>query len=61
MTQGQPDRPCLTHLLTDKAFNATTSTNVATTPPVWKRRLHLVLLFTAHFGMGNEGQPLFPP
>jgi hypothetical protein len=46
---------------TDKAFNATTSTNVATTPSAWERRLRLVLLFTTHTGMGDEKQPLFPP
>jgi hypothetical protein len=61
MTLGRPGRPCLTHLLTDRAFNATTSTNVATAPPAWEQRLRLVLLFTAHPGMGNKRQPLFPP
>jgi hypothetical protein len=59
MTLGRPGRPSLTHLLTDRAFNATTSTNVATTPLAWEQRLRLVLLFTAHPGMGNKRQPLF--
>jgi hypothetical protein len=59
-TQGRPSRPPLTHLLTDKAFNATTSTNVATAPPTWERHLRLILLFTAHPGTGDEKQPLFP-
>jgi hypothetical protein len=36
-TQGRVDRPSLIHLLTDKAFNATTPTNVTTTPPAWEQ------------------------
>jgi hypothetical protein len=51
----------LAHVLTDKAFNATTSTNVATTPSAWEQHPRLILLFTAHPGMGDEKQPLFPP
>jgi hypothetical protein len=53
-TQGRVGRPPLTHLLTDKAFNATTSTYVATTPPAWEQHPCLILLFTAHPGMDNK-------
>jgi hypothetical protein len=42
------------HLLTDKAFNATTSTNVAIAPPAWEQHPCLILPFTAHPGMDGE-------
>jgi hypothetical protein len=60
-TQGRPGRPPLIHLLTDKAFNATTFTNVATAPSTWEQHLCLILLFTAHPGMDDKKQPLFTP
>jgi hypothetical protein len=52
-TRGRAGRP-LTHLLTNKAFNTTTSTNVATAPPAWEQRLCLVPLFTVYPGIGGE-------
>jgi hypothetical protein len=60
-TQGQAGRPPLTHLLTNKAFNATTSANVATAPPAWEQHPCLILLFTAHPGMAVKKLPLFTP
>jgi hypothetical protein len=54
MTRGQVGQPPLTHLLTDKAFNATTSTYVATASPAWEQHLCLILLFTAHPGMDDK-------
>jgi hypothetical protein len=53
--------PSLIHLLTEKAFNATTSTNVVTAPSAWFQRSRLITLFTAHPGMGSEKVPLFMP
>jgi hypothetical protein len=53
-TQGQSGRPPLTHLLTDKAFNATTSVYMATSPPAWEQYPCLILLFIAHPGMGDK-------
>jgi hypothetical protein len=54
-TQGRVSRPLsLIHLLTDKAFNAATPTNVATAPPAWEQRPRLITLFTAHPEMGGE-------
>jgi hypothetical protein len=53
-TQGRSGRPPLTHLLTDKAFNATTFTYVATAPPAWEQHPCLNLLFIAHPGMGDK-------
>jgi hypothetical protein len=44
----------LIHLLTDKAFNATTFTNAPTAPSAWEHHLCLILLFTAHPGMGDK-------
>jgi hypothetical protein len=44
----------LTHLLTDKAFNVTTSTYVATAPPAWEQHPCLILLFTVHPGMDDK-------
>jgi hypothetical protein len=35
----------LIHLLTDKTFNATTPTYVATAPPAWEQYPCLILLF----------------
>jgi hypothetical protein len=58
-TRGWAGRPLLTHLLTDKAFNATTSTYVATTPPAWEQCQRLILLFTAHPGMDGKRMPLY--
>jgi hypothetical protein len=52
-TRGRAGRP-LTHLLTDKAFNTTTSTNVATAPLAWEQRPCLIPLFTTHPGMSGE-------
>jgi hypothetical protein len=49
---GRP--PSLIHLLTDKAFNATTSTYVATAPPAWEQYPCLILLFTTHPGMDGK-------
>jgi hypothetical protein len=60
-TQGQAGRPPLTHLLIDKAFNATTSANVATAPPAWEQHSCLILLFIAHPGMTVKKLPLFTP
>jgi hypothetical protein len=37
-----------THLLTDKAFNATIAA------PTWEQRPRLILLFTAYPGMGDK-------
>jgi hypothetical protein len=36
-TQGRAGGPPLTHLSIDKAFNATTPTNVAAVPPAWEQ------------------------
>jgi hypothetical protein len=44
----------LTHLLTNKAFNVTTSTYVATAPPAWEQHPCLILLFTVHPGMDDK-------
>jgi hypothetical protein len=52
--RGQVGQPPLTHLLTDKAFNATTSTYVATAPPAWEQYPCLILLFSAHPGMDGK-------
>jgi hypothetical protein len=60
-TQGWADRPLLTHLPTDKAFNATTFTDVATTPPTWEQYQRLILLFTVHPGMNDKKLPLYTP
>jgi hypothetical protein len=59
MTRGRAGRPLLTHLLTGKAFNTTTSTYVATTPPAWEQYQCLILLFTAHPGMDGQKPPLY--
>jgi hypothetical protein len=61
MTRGRVGRTPLIHLLADKAFNATTSTNMATTPPAWEQHPYLILLFTAHPGMGAKKLSLFTP
>jgi hypothetical protein len=53
-TRGRVGRPPLIHLLTDKAFNAITSTNVATAPPAWEQHPCLILLFTAHPEMDGK-------
>jgi hypothetical protein len=53
-TQGRSGRPPLTHLLTDKAFNATTSAYVATAPPAWEQYPCLILLFIAHPRIGDK-------
>jgi hypothetical protein len=53
-TQGRADRPPSSTYLLTKAFNATTSTNVATSPPAWEHHPRLIPLFTAHPGMGGE-------
>jgi hypothetical protein len=60
-TRGRADRPLLTHLSTDKAFNATTSTDVATAPPVWEQYQRLILLFTIHPGMNGKKLSLYTP
>jgi hypothetical protein len=60
-TQGRADRPPLIHLPSDKAFNATISTNVATAPPTWEQRPCLILLFTTYPGMAAKILPLFMP
>jgi hypothetical protein len=61
-TQGRVGRPpSLIHLLTNKAFNATTSTNVVTAPPAWEQRPRLITLFTAHPEMDSEKVQLFMP
>jgi hypothetical protein len=54
MTQGRSDRPPLTHLLTNKAFNATTPTYMATAPPTWEQYPRLIMLFIAHPRMGDR-------
>jgi hypothetical protein len=46
--------PSLIRLLTDKAFNATTPTNMPTAPPAWEQHPCLILLFTAHPRVGGE-------
>jgi hypothetical protein len=53
-TQGQVDRPPSFNYLLTKAFNATTSTNVATEPPTWEQHPCLIPLFTAHPEMDSE-------
>jgi hypothetical protein len=58
-TQGRAGRPPLIHLPSDKAFNATNSTNMATAPPAWEQRPCLILLFTVHSGMAVKSLPLF--
>jgi hypothetical protein len=62
-TQGQVGRPpilSVTYSLTE-AFNATTSTYVATAPKAWEQHPCQILLFTAHPGMDDEKLPLFTP
>jgi hypothetical protein len=61
MTQGWAHQPLLTHLLTNKAFNATTSTYVATAPPAWEQYQRLILPFTAHPGINGKRLPLYMP
>jgi hypothetical protein len=53
-TRGRAGRPSLIRLLTDKAFNVTTPTNMATAPPPWEQHPCLILLFTVHPGVGGE-------
>jgi hypothetical protein len=60
-TQGQAGQPLLTHLLANKAFNATTSTYMATAPPAWEQYRCLILLFTAHPRMDGKKLPLYTP
>jgi hypothetical protein len=60
-TRGRVDRTPLIHLLTNKAFNATTFTNVAIAPPAWEQHPCLILLFIAHPGMAVKRLPLFMP
>jgi hypothetical protein len=51
----------LTHLLTDKAFNATTFTYVATAPPAWEQYPYLILLFLPIPGWAVRKLPLYTP
>jgi hypothetical protein len=53
-TRGRAGRPSLIRLLTDKAFNATTPTNMAIAPPAWEQHLCLILLFIAYPRVGGE-------
>jgi hypothetical protein len=60
MTRGRARRPLLIHLLIDKAFNATTSAYMATTPPMWEQYQCLILAFTAYPGMDGKRLPSYP-
>jgi hypothetical protein len=61
MTRGRAHRPLLIHLLKDKAFNATTSAYMATTPPTWEQYQRLILPFTVHPEMDGKSLPLYSP
>jgi hypothetical protein len=60
-TRGRARQPLLPHLLTDKAFNTTTSTYMATAPPAWEQCQCLILPFTVHPEMDGKKLPLYTP
>jgi hypothetical protein len=60
-TRGRVGQPPLFHLLTDKAFNATTTTYVVTAPPAWEQYPCLIPFFLPIPGWTVKKWPLFTP